>query len=274
MVRRACAVVVALLVGVAAPAAAAGPSPSGDVTAGYDFTFRSGLTPLKDSTRWVLQGQKLAGGACRYNYDFGESEIPAAGWELRSIAADVSRCAKLIEQGTPVRFDPITMDEGTTVTQLLDGDAAGPGSQVAIATASSKAAWQKVTWYDPLPFGGLWVNFDVTQINWSYNGSSVSAGSTSQYVGWRWGSGWGVSYSNMFGSYGSGNSFYLGETNAGFDNQAFCWPLPTTYTYYYWNRVWGQPNGTATINQSSDTVDECVGPFHFDIQTAYGTWQP
>lgn len=38
----------------------------------------------------------------------------------------------------------------------------------------------------------------------------------------------------------------------------FCVGLPTTYIYYYYNRVWGHANGTATRAQSSDSIDECI----------------
>lgn len=274
MARGAAGLVAALLIALASPIATLGSSGPADITAGYNFTYRTGLPELDDAHRWVLQGLKLPNGVCRYKYDLGPSEIPPAGWEIRSIAADVAQCAKLIEEGTPVTLGVSVQEEGTTVRELPTKNVASLDVGASAVTTSSQAAWQKVTWYDPLPFGGLWVNFDVTQINWSYNGSTVSAGSSSGSVGWRWGSGWDVTYSNSFNSYGPGSSFFLGETNSGFDNQAFCWPLQTAYTYYYYNRVWGHPNGTATRSQSSDTVDECVGPFHFDIQSAYGTWQP
>lgn len=52
---------------------------------------------------------------------------------------------------------------------------------------------------------------------------------------------------------------------------SFCWPLPTVYTHYYYVRMWGHPNGTATWSQSSDSVDECF-PFHWDKLTAYGAF--
>lgn len=44
------------------------------------------------------------------------------------------------------------------------------------------------------------------------------------------------------------------------------------YTYYYYyNRVWGHSNGTATRANSTDTVDECV-PLFPGVQSAYGQW--
>jgi hypothetical protein len=125
-----------------------------------------------------------------------------------------------------------------------------------------------VTWYDIV---NLWLNYDVTQITWSYNGSSVSAGSVQGFVGWRSGSGWGLVYAHHAGSYGAGNSYYLGNTWSKMGNPIFCPTPPIVYTVYSFNKVWGHPSGTATRSQSSDSIDECL-PFHFDIQSAYGTW--
>ena len=44
-----------------------------------------------------------------------------------------------------------------------------------------------------------------------------------------------------------------------------------TYTKYFYNRVWGHPNGTATRSHSADAVNECL-PFGFDLQSAYGNY--
>jgi hypothetical protein len=43
------------------------------------------------------------------------------------------------------------------------------------------------------------------------------------------------------------------------------------YTHYYYVRMWGHNNGTATWSQSSDSVGECL-PLHFDKITAYGAF--
>ena len=43
------------------------------------------------------------------------------------------------------------------------------------------------------------------------------------------------------------------------------------HTYYFYVRMWGHPNGTATRDQSSDSVDECIA-LHVDIESAYGQW--
>jgi len=51
-------------------------------------------------------------------------------------------------------------------------------------------------------------------------------------------------------------------------NSWFCQPQPTTWTYYFYVRVYGHANGTATISQSSDTVNDCL-PLHVDVVTGY-----
>jgi hypothetical protein len=70
--------------------------------------------------------------------------------------------------------------------------------------------------------------------------------------------------------WGSGSSSLRSESWSNYSNGVFCWPLPTVYTHYYYDRIWGFPDGHATRAQSSDSVNECL-PFHFDI-SAYGNW--
>jgi hypothetical protein len=56
----------------------------------------------------------------------------------------------------------------------------------------------------------------------------------------------------------------------------FCCPLPAAPRriasrpdiYYYYNRVWGHPDGTAAIAQSSDSVDECL-ILHNNVYSGY-----
>src|SRR5581483_12110941 len=66
------------------------------LASGFSYT-RAALPPLTDSRTWILQGTRLAGGGCRYQYTTEVREIPAAGWTLRSIALDPVGCRKLME---------------------------------------------------------------------------------------------------------------------------------------------------------------------------------
>jgi hypothetical protein len=90
-------------------------------------------------------------------------------------------------------------------------------------------------------------------------------------VGWRDGTGWGKVYAYQGGTWGPSNSYYMGDTWSKFGNAIFC-PTPApVWTIYYYNRVWGFPDGHATRAQSSDSQNECL-PFHTNIETAYGNY--
>jgi hypothetical protein len=225
------------------------------------------LAPLLNSHRWILQGEHLSNGACRYRYPTESADLPTDGWVLRSIAIDMSKCRKLIEEGTPTT---VRSDAGSGIA--LKSLAINEGATTpwgANLTASTQGAWQKVSWRD---FFGLLLNADITQINWTYNGSTVSGGTT--VAGWQWNyaTQWQLGTHGANYLYGPGSSYYRGDSWATFSNSYFC-PAPTVHTYYYNNRVWGHPDGHATRSQSSDSVDECL-PLHIYIESAYGQWSP
>ena len=128
-------------------------------------------------------------------------------------------------------------------------------STAAVAVASTKGAWQRVIWRDPV---GILTTADVTQINWTYNGTTVSGGGTTGAWQLNTASKWQLTAKSLTQLYGPGSSYYRGQSTATFYNDFFCDPFPPVHTYYYYNRMWGHPNGTATRSQSSDSVDECI----------------
>lgn len=225
----------------------------------------SSATILRNASTWVLQGKKLPSGACRYDYSSAEAIIPASGWELRSVAIDMKNCRKLIEQGEPA--EAFTPDTGAIAAVETIGES---GAAKVAATASTKGAWQRVIWRD---LGGVLVNADLTQINWTYNGTTSTLGSTTGGWFYNTATGWQLGAHTLTELYGPSSSYYRGQTTATFINSYFCNQpgAKTVYTYYYYNRMWGHPNGTATRSQDSDSVDECL-PLHIDIQSAYGQW--
>lgn len=180
---------------------------------------------------------------------------------MRTIAIDVAGCRKLVEEGTPTAF-PIDATVSREIT-TVDGSRAG-----AVVGASTKSAWQRVIWRDAV---GLLVNAVMVQITWTYNGSTESTGSTTGAWQFNTATKWQLTAKTLTELYGAGSSHYRGQATATFYNGYFCNPLPPVYTYYYYVRMWGHPNGTATRAQSSDSVDECL-PLHVDIESAYGTW--
>lgn len=229
--------------------------------------FREALPPLRDARTWVLTGKRLANGGCQYRYPTEVTEIPQDGWELRSIAVDTSRCRKLMEEGTPTVFS-LDLAAGTDSSEVLPGialaeTASSDGSIATLAASSTKSAWQIVVWSDVL---GYPVNYDGTEITWTYDGSAVSSGNAAGY--WYKLGGWELLAKSVTQGFFSGA--FRGQTTATFRNQGFCFPT-TVYTYYYYNRMWGHANGTATRAQSSDSVNECL-PLHVTVSSAYGKW--
>jgi hypothetical protein len=122
-----------------------------------------------------------------------------------------------------------------------------------------------VTWYD---IASLPLNYDVTQINWTYNGTIVQSGNAVGYWWWFTLTHWNLGPYDVTQLLGPGSSYLRGETVAVFWNNWFC-PGPTVYIDIYYNRVWGHANGTATRAQSSASINECA-PLHVGINSAYG----
>lgn len=237
---------------------------AGQTYDGFGF-FRKDLPPLRDARVWVLQGTRLVGGGCRYLFTTQATEIPSEGWTIRSIALDPAGCRKLMEEGRPTER---TLRDGQTTVAVTERTSADSGAPSSYGVTATRGAWQRVVWRD---VAGILVNADLTQINWTYNGSSVSGGTTTGGWFFNTATGWQLGNHGGSGAYGSGNAYYLGNTYATFSNSQFCAPLPTVYTYYYNNRVWGHKDGTATRSQSSDSVDDCLR-LHVDIEAGYGQW--
>ena len=195
---------------------------------------------LVNPRTWILQGEKLDNGACRYNYTDAPTTIPKNGWARLSIAIDPSTRRKLMEEGAA--SDPAALRAAAGISA---GDSVGSASVL-----SRRGAWQAVNFYD---IANIQLTTDVTQIYWDYNGSTVSNGSTSGVcANAPW---WSLDYCYKSDSYPTGS--YLGNTWSKF-RTSFCVGLPTTYIYYYYNKLWGHPDGTAARAQSSDSVDECI----------------
>lgn len=246
-----------------------GASASEPSLAGFSY-FRTGLAPLLNARTSILQGTKLANGACRYKNVSQASVVPSGGWEERSIALDPDRCRKLLEAGTPTDLSPGGGEGDAQASASVAADpseAAGAGVQP--LTSGTQNAYIRIFWMDPV---SLKVNQDVTQVHWSYNGSTVSGAYATGYWNWLYATGWLKAASTVTAAYLSGNTAVLGTTTSDFVNGTFCpWPLPIVWTHYYYVRMWGQRDGTATWSQSSDSVDECF-PFHWDKITAYGAF--
>ncbi len=260
------AIAVAMILATSAQWASA--SASQPITAGFT-NFRSGLAPLLNARTWILEGTKLANGACRYKNVNDESVVPPGGWEERTIALDPDGCRKLIEAGTPTDLSPGggKGDAQASASVAADPSEAGRAGVQPLASGT-KTAYIRIFWMDP---ANIKVNQDVTQVHWSYNGSTVSGAYANGYWSWFEPTHWAQYGSSLTAAYQSGNTSIKGTTTSDFFNSWFCRPLPIVYTHYYYVRMWGHKDGTATWSQSSDSIDECF-PFHWDKLTAYGAF--
>jgi hypothetical protein len=109
---------------------------------------------------------------------------------------------------------------------------------------------------------------DVTRVRpWSYNGPTRVLVPTAR--NWRTCTRTRIA-STVTAAYQSGNASILGTTKADFKS-TFCAPFRRPIPTYYYVRMWGHNNGTATWSQSSDSIDECF-PFHWEKITAYGAF--
>jgi hypothetical protein len=234
-----------------------------------EFSYmRVGSPPIVDAKQWVLQGTNLSDGSCQYPYPSIGREIPPGGWVLRSIGINVSKCAMLMEEGAPA--EPLSLAEldaaagGDALNETLPTASKSTDGLQALATTSTRGAWQMVSWLDIV---SLPTTRDRTQIHWTYNGSSVLSGNT---AGWWWSAntGWILTANTVTQQFEADGAF-RGQTTATFKNGVFCGSLqPVVWTYYWYNRVYGHANGTATISQSSDYYNSCL-PLHVDILTGY-----
>ena len=139
-------------------------------TAGFSH-FRSGMAPLMNSHRWILQGKKLANGACRFETVDGEMEIPLSGWEERTIALDPGGCRKLMEAGTPTDLTSASPKGTESSASVAAPSPASAPSAPGAAVLTTTTAYIRIFWMDP---ASIKVNQDVTQVHWSSNGSTVS----------------------------------------------------------------------------------------------------
>ncbi len=238
--------------------------PSSVVAGGPSWEYsRASVAPLINARQWILQGTKQPNGSCRYTYPAMAGDVPASGWIVRSIAVDAAHCRKLFEEGAPTKF---SRDPDATIETASTGAPAAAGAVA--AAASTKQAWVRVIWRD---FGGVLTNAVMVQTNWTYNGTTVSGGSTNGAWQLNTATKWQLIAKTLTDLYGAGSVFYRGQATATFYNDYFCDPWPPVHTYYYYVRMWGHYNGTATYAQSSDTVDECL-TLHVDIERGYGPW--
>jgi hypothetical protein len=70
-----------------------------------------------------------------------------------------------------------------------------------------------------------------------YNGTKATWAAVTRRYGYREGTGWRSDWFKVGEYLPTNQSYFPGNTWSRFPNNVFCWPLPTVYTYYYYNRV-------------------------------------
>lgn len=133
------------------------------------------------------------------------------------------------------------------------------------ATTSTRKAWQKIMYRDVV---GFTLTYDTTQITWNYNGSCSQGGSVQTYF-YGWTANYWFKYSSSWYVRTNTCALYEGSTSSDWYNNNVCKPFPVVWTYYYYNRVGGHPNGTATVGWSYDSINECFPIFDYR-STGYG----
>jgi hypothetical protein len=239
------------------------PTVAADGSSGFPIRLQTRL-PLIMARQWVLQGTKTTSGGCSFSVPTEQTPLPESRWVVRSIAIDPDACTKLMEEGIPT-YDPPAIDGAT----FIDASQIQDDSDALAIGGSTRSAWQWVGYKD-IP--GLTTTYDVTEITWGYDGSNVYSGSVKQYNAWWIYTGWEKVYAYKSGSLEPSGDYYLGNTWAKFKNSVFC-PGSTVYTYYYYNKMWGYPDGTATRSWSSDTINDCLRLFE-EVYSAYGQYTP
>ena len=210
------------------------------------------LPPLLQARTYVVSGTPLNGG-CVYTYPTVGLPVGMTSIVTRLLAYDPKGCRELLEEGIPT---PAALDTGrglTTLTQTLasPGARGSVGGKLAQPVAASVASgYHKVWWYDVI---GLTVNYDQTNISWSYDGSCALNGSASGSWGWDAGNHWRL-ISNG-GTTSLGCSRYIGDTWSHMQNSQFELCLGATVdTYYDLVRISGWYDGLLTGDRSTYTT--------------------
>jgi hypothetical protein len=247
-----------------------------------------GAEPIlfQESERFIVQGEKRAGGGCRFVYE-NELDLGAPEIVTLEVAFDPGSCRTLVQRGT------LAPDSPQPVQALQDGVARD--TEEARASASDRDGFSPAstqhprrrafswTWYDE---PARWVrNCDVEDpcpplppVNTVYNATTwtpggdctLAPGTTAimEYdINWLIITGW-IMIHNQWTNSGSViecNEADLSRTRSTFRNDLFCnavLPIPAiphvpTHTFYDPNEVRGTKNGSATYRHVADKAGGC-----------------
>jgi hypothetical protein len=210
------------------------------------------LPGLLQTHTYVVSGSHRGDG-CAYSYPTVTLPVGTTAIVTRLLAYDPVGCRELLEEGLPTAAALETTNALTTLTQPLAPVRASASSGGRLAkplNSSLGSGYHKVWWYDII---GLTVNYDQTNISWSYDGSCALNGSASGSWGWDSGNHWQL-ISNG-GTTSLSCSRYIGDTWSHMRNSAFelCFGAVVD-TYYDLVRLSGWYDGLMTADRSSYTT--------------------
>ncbi|HET8569259.1 MAG TPA: hypothetical protein VFM93_09765 [Candidatus Limnocylindria bacterium] len=215
------------------------------------FVYRPFSLPALENMRTYIVSGARVGAGCAYTYPTLELRPGRTAIAARLLAYDAKGCRELLEEGVPTAA---ALDTGTHLSTLTQSISTAPriaGGKLAMPLATSVASgYHRVWWYDII---GLTVNYDQTNISWSYDGSCALNGSASGNWGWDSGNWWRL-ISNG-GTTSLGCSRYIGDTWSHMQNSQFegCFGAVVD-TYYDLVRASGWYDGLLTGDRSTYTT--------------------
>lgn len=272
-----------VLVGTAAPSAAATPSaPRAEVLAETarvrvvqqgEWVRHEYRRAMPGSTVVEWRGERIWSGAragCGYRQSATEAAAAPGTVRLeRQVAANLSRCILRMEVADltatqAAAFRPVGTS-GTSAT-ASSPSAAGPPTR-----ATTTGRYQKLFYEDP-------PQIDVTQtsarVRWTYTGSCTTWSSHNAHWGWYSPSGWDRvahwwGYAGASCAYGATTS-----VTATYQNTWFCDGIPGSNSFDTWNRyntnyVQGHSNGSVYYEWDAQNWGGCSNLLSFNRETGF-----
>lgn len=262
-----------LLVNVVALLTLLGSVPAGAVTldnASSDGSVESYTYDYKlvDSRIDTLHGTRDPGGGCTFEFPILRLGPDETAVEARPVELDFESCDQIIEIGTPPLDSLIQPppEGGASSVELFDEDdqgsvdsaqlATGSRGSAALAASGSATAYYEVRWHDV-------VHATTTNtrayLDWSWNGSCVTASDAWGYYWWLALTGWSKVSSSGY-KVTSCNNVKSAVNLVHYMNNTFCAPVGVdvdTYVDDSWVR--GYYNGSVNGGQVSTWTVESPG---------------
>ncbi|WP_126549285.1 hypothetical protein [Dictyobacter kobayashii] len=215
------------------------------------FKVPSGLLQPSSISYFSVLGQAISGSYI-YSYDLTAPKgIKLGAVEL---ALNTQAHTQLIAVGTPTSAltNPSTKN-GISASQSISS------SGTVSPLVSNRAGNFHTDWWDPV---GIHVNEVLDDINFNYDGRSVTYYSGSDYRWWLSNDGWFEAAHNIGSSYQNNNTQAVVWTYDHMQNNPFC-VANATHVYYQNNNVYAHGNGSVTGNVSTSDSGPCAFLLHY-----------